>query len=182
MFSPSMQRTIVDAFGAQTRKCTPPPGCTSAPIGMERFGAMRGAEAADINQFRGSRTHSAKAANGHTHQWSSGGLVPREGLPAFRLLHVFAAITARGRRLNDDGFAGIQHSGVASLQRFGRPIFTTYGIRARLSGFTAGYSEWPHATMAGQQGAFHPLKKTDRSFHTIAGFPASLAARVRAYV
>src|SRR5829696_9772919 len=166
MFSPSTCSRIVCAFGAQTRKCTPPSGCTSAPIGMARFGTVDGAEAAAIYAGPGAEVAgmSRRAqARRHLNQWLRRGLVPsRDGSLIFRQRGIVRrAIAAGGRRLDDDRLACFQDGSIAGPQRLDPALGPPHGIFAGLAGFAARKPERAHAAMPRQDRALHLLQKTD---------------------
>src|SRR5262245_39179977 len=91
-------------------------------------------------------------------------------------------VPAGGRRLDDDGFARLDHSGVAGLQLFAAAILPAHGIFANLSGCAARQTEWRHAAVARQDGAVHRLEETDGAADAVAGVPLAAAARTFADV
>src|SRR4051812_18533086 len=86
------------------------------------------------------------------------------------------AVAAGGRGLDDHGFAGLDHGGVAALQPFHRAVLASRPILADLAGLAAGGAEWRHAAMAGEQGRFHPREEAHGAAHAVAGVPFAFAA------
>src|SRR5580704_16771118 len=81
------------------------------------------------------------------------------------------AVTARGGRLDDDRFAGIDDGGVAALQLIDAAIIASHRVLADLTIAAAGESERRYAAMAGQNRAFHFFQETDGAADAVAGIP-----------
>src|SRR5262249_12544385 len=86
-------------------------------------------------------------------------------------------ISARGRRLNDDRLAGIDHGGVGARKLLNAAVVAAHGVLADLAGFASGQAERTHAAVARYERAIHLLQKADRGVHAVAGIPAAAPAR-----
>src|SRR6266516_6712023 len=92
------------------------------------------------------------------------------------------AISARGRRLDDDRLAGIDDGGVAARKLLHATVVAPHGVLADLTGFAPGQAERTHATVARQNRAIHLLQETNGAAHAVAGIPAAASARTWADV
>ena len=86
------------------------------------------------------------------------------------------AVAARSRRLDDDGFAGVDGRGVAAGELFNAAVLPPHRIFADLTVAAAGKPERRHAAVAGQDGAFHFFQKADGADDAVAGVPLAAAA------
>src|SRR5258708_3254502 len=66
---------------------------------------------------------------------------------ASRCLFRFA-VAARGRRLDDDRLAGVDHGGIRALERIDPSVVAAHGVLADLTGFAPGQAERAHAPSA----------------------------------
>src|SRR5712691_9844520 len=92
------------------------------------------------------------------------------------------AISAGGRRLDDDGLIGVDHRRVGALQTLHLSVLAPHPVLADLTRLAAGKAERPHPAVPGQDRALHLLQKSDRAADAITGIPLSASARVLADV
>src|ERR1700734_2465528 len=117
----------------------------------------------------GSRRSSKSSA-----RWNAAAARSRRFRSASRRL----AVAARGRRLDDDCFAGIDHGGIAAFKLFDRTVLAPHAVLADLAVAAAGEPERRHPAMAGQNRAFHFFQETDGAADAVAGIPLAAAAGV----
>src|SRR5581483_8060804 len=87
------------------------------------------------------------------------------------------AIPARGRRLDDQRLAGVDHGRVAALEQLDRAIETTHRVLPNLPIFAARQAKGRHHAVAGQERALHLLEEADGAADAVAGIPFAAAAR-----
>src|SRR5262249_61690948 len=87
------------------------------------------------------------------------------------------AISARGRRLDDDRLAGIDDGGVAARKLLDAAVVAPHGVLADLAGFASGQAERTHAAVARENRAIHLLEEANDAAHAVAGIPAAASAR-----
>src|SRR6185312_851758 len=95
---------------------------------------------------------------------------------------LWPAVTARCRRLDDDGFTGVDGRLVASLQPLHAAILAADPVLADLARLAAVEAERPHPAMAGQNRAFHSFEEADGPADAVPGMPSAFAARIFADV
>src|SRR5262249_5272772 len=110
------------------------------------------------------------------------GLVPAISFLAARWPVLRLPIRSRGRRLDDDRLAGIDHGGIGPLELLHVAVLAPYSVLANLAGLAAGKAERTHATVARQNGAIHLFQKTNSAAHAVARIPAAVPARTFADV
>src|SRR5262249_17590141 len=87
------------------------------------------------------------------------------------------AISARGRRLDDDRLAGIDDGGAAARKLLPAAVVAPHGVLADLAGFASGQAERTHAAVARENRAIHLLEEANGAAHAVAGIPAAASAR-----
>src|SRR5262249_51392057 len=87
------------------------------------------------------------------------------------------AVSARGRRLNDDRLAGIDDGGIGARKLLHAAVVAPHGVLADLTGFASRQSERTHAAVPRQDRAIHLFQETDGAAHAVAGIPAAASAR-----
>ena len=92
------------------------------------------------------------------------------------------AISPRGRGLDDDRLAGVDHGRVAAFELLDRAVLAPHRVLARLTGLAARHAERRHDAVAGQQRAVHFLQEADGAADAVARVPLALAARALADV
>src|SRR5215467_1898153 len=110
------------------------------------------------------------------------GLVPAISFLAARWPVLRLPIRSRGRRLDDDRLAGIDHGGIGPLELLHVAVLAPYSVLAELAGLAAGKAERTHATVARQNGAIHLLQEANGAAHPVARIPAAAPARTFADV
>src|SRR5215471_5469174 len=92
------------------------------------------------------------------------------------------SVAACGRRLDNDGFVGIDDGGIAALEPFHVSVFAPGPILADLTGLAAGQAERAHPAVAGENGAIHLLEKTNGAADAVARLPRAVSAGILADV
>src|SRR5215475_12272514 len=110
------------------------------------------------------------------------GLVPAISFLAARWPVLRLPIRSRGRRLDDDRLAGIDHGGIGPLELLHVAVLAPYSVLANLAGLAAGKAERTHATVTRQNCAIHLFQKANGAADPVARIPAAAPARIFADV
>ena len=92
------------------------------------------------------------------------------------------AVSTRGGRLDDHGFAGVDDGGVAAGKALHAPVVAARPVLADVTGLAPGQPERAHAAMPRQNRAVHFFQETNRAAHAVASVPFAAPARAFADV